>query len=62
MPIRTSGGGCGGSLLKWSIFCGILTFLAGLGHWGQLGAIIPGYWIIVLILALGVVVVAALSN
>jgi hypothetical protein len=60
MPIRTSGGGCGGFLLGWCIFWGILAFLAGLGHWGQLGAMIPGFWIIVPILALGIAVIAAL--
>jgi hypothetical protein len=33
MPFRTSGSGCGGFLLGWCIFFGILTFLAGLGRW-----------------------------
>ena len=36
MNIRTSGGGCGRVLLVWFIFFGIVTFLAGLGYWGNL--------------------------
>jgi hypothetical protein len=62
MAIRSSGSGCGGFLLWWCAFWGILTFLAGLGHWGEFGVAVPGYWIIALVLVLGVGVVAALSN
>ena len=60
MPVRTSGGGCGGFLLTWCIFWAILTFLAGWGYWGQLGAIFPGYWIILLVFAVGIVIIAKL--
>jgi hypothetical protein len=62
MPLRTSGSGCGGFLLGWCIFFGILTFLAGLGRWGLLGSMAPGYWIIVLIVIVGVGLVAWLAN
>jgi hypothetical protein len=62
MPIRTSGSGCGGFLLGWCLFFGILIFLAGLGRWGLLGTVAPGYWIIVLIVIVGVGLVAWLSN
>ena len=60
MPIRSNGGGCGHFLLAWCIFWGILTFLAGWGYWGQLGTIIPGYWIILLIIAIGIAIILAL--
>lgn len=62
MPIRSSGGGCGGFLLGWCAFWGILTFLAGLGYWGQLGVSVPGYCVIVLTLVLGVGIVAKLIH
>jgi hypothetical protein len=60
MPIRSSGGGCGGFLLGWCILFGVLTILAGLGFWGQLGAVLPGYWIIGLVFAVGLVVILVL--
>ena len=60
MPIRSSGAGCGGFILGWCILFAILTFLAGLGFWGQLGAIVPGCWIFVLIFAVGIVVLVLL--
>lgn len=62
MPIRTSGSGCGGYLLGWCIFWGIMTLLAGLGYWGLLGAVVPGYWVIVLILIFGIGIIAFLAH
>jgi hypothetical protein len=62
MPIRSSGGGCGGFLLGWCIFFGVLALLAGLGYWGVFGAVVPGWWAIVLIFLLGVAVIAWLAN
>ena len=62
MPIRSSGVGCGGCLLAWCAFWGALTVLACLGHWGQLAAVVPGYWIIVLVVVLGVGVIAVLIH
>lgn len=62
MQIRTSGSGCGGFLLGWCLFVGILAFLAGWGRWGMFGTVIPGYWVIVLIVFLGVGLVAWLAN
>ena len=62
MQIRTSGSGCGGFLLGWCLFFGILTVLAGLGRWGLFGTVLPGYRIIVLIVFLGVGLVAWLAN
>ena len=44
MPLKASGSGCGGFLLGWCIFFGILTFLAGVGRWGLLGTVLPGFW------------------
>jgi hypothetical protein len=62
MPIRSSGGGCGGFLLGWCIFFGILILLAGWGSWKLLGSLIPGLGAIVLILVIGIAVIAWLAN
>lgn len=50
MPLKTSGSGCGGFLLGWCLLFGILTLLAGLGRWGLFGTVVPGYWVIVLLI------------
>ncbi len=62
MQIRTSGSGCGGYLVAGCLFFGILTVLAGWGRWGLFGSILPGYWVIVLIIIVGVVLIAWLAN
>ena len=59
MAIRTSGSGCGGFLVGWSILLGILTLLAGWGRWNLLP---PGFWIFVPIAILAVGLVAWLAN
>jgi hypothetical protein len=62
MPIRSSGSGCGGVLLVYCIFLGALFLLGSLGYWGLLGAVIPGWWVLVLLFLLCIAMVAWLGN
>lgn len=62
MPIRSSGGGCGGVLLVYCIILGALFLIGSLGYWKLLGAMIPGWWIIVLLFLLCIAIVAWLAN